>query len=274
MIKAIFFDIDGTLISIRKHEIPPSTLEAIAKVRSKGVRTFLCTSRARQFLSNIPGIEYDGLVCLTGAHCLDCNKNDISCISMDPGDVVSAVNYARKHGQPIVGVASNRIYLDNPYHPSIINLFGTGGLKPEDIEGGFVAFPDFSGVEDPVATAGALNIMQLICFFHSGAEEDEVMSGMPHSHTQRWTEAFVDIISKDTDKASGMENMRQHFGFSEDETMAVGDGANDIPMIKKAGIGIAMGNAARNVKDAADYVTDDVDEDGLANALEHFFNWD
>jgi len=40
-------------------------------------------------------------------------------------------------------------------------------------------------------------------------------------------------------------------------------------MIQYAGIGVAMGNAAQNVKDAADYITDDVDEDGLAHALEH-----
>ena len=274
MIKAIFFDIDGTLISIRKHKIPESTLEAISKVRRKGILTFLCTSRAKQFLTNIPGIEYDGLVCLTGAHCLDSRKNEISSTPMDPGDVLSAVTFARRSGQPIVGVASDRIYLDDPWHPAIVNLFGTGGLTPDDIEGGFVKYPDFTEAEDPVKLIASLKIMQLIGFFHSGAEEDIVMSGMPHSHTQRWTEAFVDVLAKSTTKAVGIEIMGRHFGFTEEESMAIGDGANDIPMIKAAEIGIAMGNATGDVKDAADYITDDVDEDGLANALKHFLKLD
>ena len=52
--------------------------------------------------------------------------------------------------------------------------------------------------------------------------------------------------------------------------MAIGDGENDIGMISYAGIGVAMGNASDEVKNAADYVTDTVDEDGLANALRHF----
>ncbi len=270
MIKAIFFDIDGTLISIKKHKIPQTALQAISKVRRKGVRTFLCTSRAKQFLSNIPGVEYDGLVCLTGAHCLDRNKNEIDSIKMNPGDVAAAVAYARRHGQPIVGIAPDRVYLDDPSNPAVINLFGTGGLKPEDIEGGFSGFPDFAGGEDPAAVAGKLGIMQMIGFFHSGEEEEEIISEMPHSHTQRWTEAFVDIISKDATKARGIEVMGRHFGFTAEETMAIGDGANDIPMIDFAGIGVAMGNSATDVKDVADYVTDDVDEDGLAHALEHF----
>ena len=52
--------------------------------------------------------------------------------------------------------------------------------------------------------------------------------------------------------------------------MAFGDGDNDIDMIKHAGIGVAMGNAIETLKKNADYITDDVNEDGLYNALLHF----
>lgn len=270
MIKALFLDIDGTLISIKRHKIPESAREAVAKARSRGIRVFLCTSRARQFLINIPGIEYDGLVCLTGAHCTDSNEKSISSTMMDPGDIIAALTYARSHGQSIVGVASDKLYSDDPGHPDIAFIFGFGGFRPEDIEGGFEKFPDLSGAEDPAAVVAELKIMQLICFFHSGAEEAEIMATMPHSHTQRWTEAFVDVMDNKITKEVGMEIMGRHFGFTKEESMAIGDGANDIPMLKAAGIGVAMGNASRNVKDAADYITDDVDEDGLAHAIERF----
>ena len=53
------------------------------------------------------------------------------------------------------------------------------------------------------------------------------------------------------------------------DTVAFGDGGNDIPMLKEAAVGVAMGNASDEVKKAADYVTDNVDDDGIRNALEH-----
>lgn len=52
--------------------------------------------------------------------------------------------------------------------------------------------------------------------------------------------------------------------------MAFGDGGNDVTMLEFAGIGVAMGNATEGPKAAADYVTDDVDHDGVMNALKHF----
>ncbi|MDO4757081.1 MAG: HAD hydrolase family protein, partial [Parabacteroides sp.] len=59
-------------------------------------------------------------------------------------------------------------------------------------------------------------------------------------------------------------------GIDVSETMALGDGGNDIPMLQEAGIGIAMGNASNEVKSYADYVTDHIDNDGLCKAFKHF----
>ena len=64
--------------------------------------------------------------------------------------------------------------------------------------------------------------------------------------------------------------MAAHEGLDISECIAFGDGGNDIPILKTAGIGVAMGNAADNVKAAADYVTTHVDDNGIANALRHF----
>ena len=64
-----------------------------------------------------------------------------------------------------------------------------------------------------------------------------------------------------------MDKFISHFGIKLEETMAFGDGGNDIDMIKHAGIGVAMGNARDEVKAAADYVTTSVDDNGILNAL-------
>lgn len=271
MKKAIFFDIDGTLISFRTHKIPDSTLEAVAAVRKLGVKTFLCTSRAKQFLTNVPDIGFDGLVCLTGTHCIDSEGRDINCMKMDPADVAAIVSDAQHRGQPLMGVSSDSLYVLEPEHPAVVNCLGMGGLKVSDISRHFRPFPDLISAADPVDWARGCGIMQVIAFFHSGPEEERAMSLMPHSHTERWTESFVDVISNGVNKALGVDVMGRHFGFSPEEAIAIGDGANDIPMLLHSGTGIAMGNASDKVKAVADYVTGDVDDGGLADALRHYF---
>jgi len=64
--------------------------------------------------------------------------------------------------------------------------------------------------------------------------------------------------------------MAIHMGLDTQYTMAFGDGGNDSSMIRKAGIGVAMGNALESLKQEADYITTSVDEDGILNALRHF----
>ena len=66
-----------------------------------------------------------------------------------------------------------------------------------------------------------------------------------------------------------MDIFASYYGIDMSETVAFGDGGNDIPMLRKAGIGIAMGNASETVKAAAGYVTDSVDDNGIYNALKH-----
>ena len=63
--------------------------------------------------------------------------------------------------------------------------------------------------------------------------------------------------------------MIEYYGYSRDEIAAIGDGYNDISMIRYAGLGIAMGNANDKVKEAADYVTDSMEQDGLLHAVQY-----
>lgn len=88
--------------------------------------------------------------------------------------------------------------------------------------------------------------------------------------SSRWHPAFTDITHRDADKGKAMVAMCQHEGFDVADTMAFGDGGNDIPIIQKAGIGVAMGNAVDMVKAVADHVTSSVDDEGVSNALRFF----
>ncbi|XJR89701.1 HAD hydrolase family protein [Elizabethkingia anophelis] len=71
-------------------------------------------------------------------------------------------------------------------------------------------------------------------------------------------------------KQVGIEVFCKHYGIDVSQTMAFGDGGNDITMLKYVALGVAMGNANPEVKEIADYVTDDIDNDGILKALKHF----
>ena len=92
----------------------------------------------------------------------------------------------------------------------------------------------------------------------------------PHCISARWNPLFADVIAKGNSKRTGIDKMIAYYGIDLCDTMAFGDGGNDIPMLEHAAVGVAMGNATDEVKRSADYVTDSVDENGIRNALEHF----
>jgi Cof subfamily protein (haloacid dehalogenase superfamily) len=112
-------------------------------------------------------------------------------------------------------------------------------------------------------------IFQLTAFFPI-EQEEEIMKYLPDCVATRWYPTFADVVARGVDKSVGLEKVREYFGLAVDEIMALGDGGNDISMLKYAGIGVAMDNANEEVKQAADYITTSVDDDGVGNALRYF----
>ena len=92
----------------------------------------------------------------------------------------------------------------------------------------------------------------------------------PQPEDEDWHPLFCDIGRIGGGKDVGMDAVLSRLGIPLEQTMAFGDGENDLEMLRHAAIGVTMGNSSQTVKNAADYVTDSVDEDGIANALAHF----
>ena len=101
-------------------------------------------------------------------------------------------------------------------------------------------------------------------------QEAELLSLLPNTRGVRWHPDFVDLIPADGGKDRGIQRFLDHYGWSKEQTISFGDGGNDVDMLRFTGIGVAMGNATEEPKAVADYVTDDVDHDGIWNALKHF----
>ena len=85
----------------------------------------------------------------------------------------------------------------------------------------------------------------------------------------RWTDVFADVVPLSSSKSDGIDLLCERYGIDKSQTMAIGDGGNDIDMLRYAAVGVAMGQASDEVKAAADYVTSNVDDDGVARALIH-----
>ena len=101
-------------------------------------------------------------------------------------------------------------------------------------------------------------------------EEKKVMPRLKHCMSNRWHPQFTDITVEGVDKSVGFQAMTSRLGIDPSRTFAIGDGGNDIPLLRAAGTGIAMGNADETTKESADFVTAHVDDDGFAKALRHF----
>ena len=126
--------------------------------------------------------------------------------------------------------------------------------------------PVLADIEEVFRTYGC---GQLSAYFDAETER-KVMPQVPGLSASRWHPGFVNIDVAGIDKGTALKEMAGLMGIGIDETISFGDGGNDIPLIKAAGLGVAMGNAGEELKAVAGYVTASVDEDGFAAALQRF----
>lgn len=253
MVRAVFFDIDGTLVSFKTHRMPESTRKALEALRGQGMKLFISTGRHELLIDNVDKSLFDGIVSLNG-QCVRIGDEVIHTNAMPVEDVRAAVAFVRKHGVATIfeGVDFIRMNAVTDMAREGAALINLDLPEPTDISD----IPNHP-------------ILQLI-FFGNIEQEEAVLRGMPACEATRWTHLLCDIIPRGGGKHIGIQKVLDHYGFAREECMAFGDGDNDITMLRYAGIGVAMGNADAAVKAAADYVTTGTDASGIAKALLSF----
>lgn len=254
-VKAVFLDIDGTLVSFKTHKIPESTLNAVHRIRQKGIRVFIATGRPLPFINNLAGLEYDGIMCVNGACCMDTGGNIFYKRPVPREDIERLIQDSKEHPMPISFASNERAVVCN-----------TAAARKEIEEiFAFLAIP--LPEEVAIKEIRDMEVMQAVAFFTEDWETRIRRDIIPNCDTTRWHPYFADCIAKGVNKATGMDHFCRHYGFDIAETMAFGDGGNDIEMLRHAGTGVAMGNASDTVKESADIITTPVDEQGVANIL-------
>ena len=253
MIKAIFFDIDGTLVSLSTHRIPQSAVDAITQAKRQGVKIFISTGRPFPLIDNIGEIRHlvDGYITTNGAWCF-MGVRVISCSPIPQNDAATMVRLADEmnFGTLVVGEKDIIIYNDNGSGEVFRRLLNIRDLK-SDV---------------PVGTVLSQRVLQFTPII-SMEQEERLKPHLPGCESSRWCPDFADFTARDVNKGKGLLAMIAGLNIGIGETMAFGDGGNDLSIVRTAGIGVAMGNANESLKAVADYVTDTVDDNGISNAL-------
>lgn len=249
MIKAVFFDIDGTLLSHRTNSVPEKTLQALYALQEQSIKVIICTGRHHLEMEELGlyALPADGYILLNGQVVMNEAHELIASRPFHGEAKETMIRMFNEKKIPIVIMEEKRMYIN--------------------------CVTDFvrqaqAAVHTSVPSVGEYTGAPFyMCMGYFNEYPDTVIPGVQRAS---WYEGADDLIPDDVSKAAGMEAWLSCYGIDRSETMAFGDGDNDAEMIAYAGIGIAMGNATERVKACADYVAADIDEDGVYQALVHY----
>ena len=258
MIKAIFFDVDGTLVSFRQKFLSDGLLADLAALRERGIKIFLSTGRALQDLETtgmLRGTRFDGYVTINGQYCCDGAGVPFRDRPIDLEEMRGAY----------------QVLLSSPEIPALLEGNGESYLtqindRVRDI------YQFLHTTLYPVCPLEWMlkgKVYQFVPFVPPN-EEGPFLDAMPGCTYTRWHPMGIDVIPKDGGKDVGVRAAMERYGLSSEEVIAFGDGENDMTMLALAGTSVAMGNGEEQVKAMASYVTDTVENGGVSKALRHF----
>lgn len=272
--KIIFIDVDGTLVNYEGH-VPESAVMAIRAARKNGHRVYMCTGRSRaEIYQELWDIGVDGMIGGNGSYVEDHEQ------------VVMHQLITAEQCRRIVDWLHSRkleFYLES----------NNGLFASEDFaEAGLPAIREYSRRKDKPGTenltiqmafpemifGGELyrdDLNKVSYVLNSYQDFLDTQEQFPDMANGTWggageTALFGDLGVKGITKANAITHLLNHLGAKQEDTIAFGDAKIDIPMLEFCEIGISMGNGGPEIKQMADYITDDVDNDGLYHAFVKF----
>jgi len=253
MIKGALFDIDDTLYSHTLNRVPGATLKALDKLKEKGIKIGICTSRVNAEMGSFPEELWNRI---------DCKVLGTGAITMIEDRYYKAYTIDRELVKKYTDYFNER-HINYDYTDINGDLYYWG--NPDYVNkgrylkmaGGKVMFKEY---EDE-------DITNLFFFEATDEEYEHIQTIDPDIQISRWGNSG-NICAKLVDKSFGLLKFCQMYSLTTDEVVAAGDGGNDDVMLEMAGIGIATDDAKDNTKKAADYICDkSIEDGGLYDAL-------
>ena len=263
--KLLVLDIDGTLTNTQK-QITPKTKEAIWEILDKGHQVILASGRPtpgmRRYEKELELEKRGGyLLSFNGGRIVECRSGEIIYQKLLSLSVIpSLYRFAKEHGCGLITYLGDQVISAFEPDEYVALEARINGLPIRVVEN-FMDFVDFD-INKCLLTATpevALDYELELRERYRGIAE-----------VYRSEAFFIEIMPELVDKASSLQRLLENLGLPRENVICCGDGFNDISMIKFAGVGVAMGNAKPEVKEAADYITATNDDDGRVEVIRMF----
>ena len=256
----VFLDIDGTLLNSR-HQVMPCTGSHLKQLHERGVPIVLCSARPPEGVNLVScqvGLQ-SPVACYNGGLIFDENHTILRDVGID---IQLAMDFKRfvseRFPELVVSAYLYNVWLaEDPGHPAIVQEAEISGCLP--LEGSLEQ-----------AAAVAKHIHKLLCIgdaMRIRALQNEIQTRFPQLMALRSKSTYLEILPPESTKGSAARVLLEYYGLSPKQAVAFGDSDVDVDMLQYCGLGVAMGNAPRTVKEAAAYVTASNDEEGVYIAL-------
>ena len=257
-----FSDIDGTLLPFEK-SIPESAVKAILYAKSEGHRLFLSTGRAPfEVPDELLNLPFDGGVFSAGADILFGDKQVFKA-QADENQRRFFLDVAEKYNLLwlIQGSANTFVTKKSLDYYYDLSRKANSAVKLRNLK--FVeSYPEDEPMTKFYIMSEEGRILEARKALEGPFTSVNNTTGLPERNA-------AELMLAGMTKASGIRKMMAYLGENLDSTVGIGDGENDLDMIQVCHLGIAMGNSCEVLKENADYITDNVDNDGLAKAIHY-----
>ena len=269
MKKILFLDIDNTLYSGKSGKVPASAFRSIEKARRNGSLVFLCTGRSKAEASRYLSYPVDGFIFSSGT-LITIGDQVIYDHPIAPETVETIADLVRRCGMGVLMGGAANAYLDEKCWDDVVNYFSRPEAdeetKEKDMAENGMARMALRDFNDPIYKMGASKA--------HGDTFDVLTAVLPKPFRLIQTLSspegdFGDISDGSIMKSDGIRRVLEYTGMKAEDAVGIGDSGNDIDMIEFCGIGIAMGNGTEEAKQIADWVTSDIDDDGILHAFEY-----
>ena len=256
----VFFDLDGTLLNNRENQIPESAMEALSQLRENDYRIVISTGRdmdGHYSLTWKEKISPDAIIHLNGTK-ITVGDRIIFEHFMAPELLSQIYDFAMETGICFGTTLGDRDFYTFPDKKRYADQFFSKAIKRN--------YRPFSELMEEGLRIHALSYAGNMQRELPLIEEHFPMLELLGFDSGRG----ADVVEKGNSKADGLLRVCEYYGVDVGDTAAFGDSLNDIRIVEKAGIGIAVGNAVEELKEAADYIAPPIWEDGIYRACEHF----
>lgn len=274
MSKYIFVDIDGTLLNY-EHQIPCSAICALMQARVNGHKIFICTGRGlSQLSSQVLDIGWDGIICGDGTF-IKVNGQIIAHHALPLADVKKIMRWLDEHHLAYCLETNAGVFAPANFAKAALPNVKTYFKDKKSMHVNQLTVDDlFSGIQFTNDLARG-DVNRLSFAVNSKADLEAAQAAFPQLLVAGWgcvngQNLFGTFGVKGSSKAGAVAELVEYLKIPQGDTYALGDGNNDCDLLQFVNQGIAMGNATPQVKAVANYITKDIDDDGLEAAFTHY----